>query len=614
VGEHDQTVLHDEDAHGDIHDDGRTLDHPEFAPGAGAGAEDDVYNDTPVYRDSHGKLIPDTVHVRLRAFSVTQWESQYSTVFAPVDFRLFEPSFAPVVDDSWRVVGHLGWIDGYDICVPYDTVRTGSKFWYILQARRLGEWRQQLLDEADRFDRGPLPFPVHPVHAPVPPGRFSTLWDDARRGPLKEKSIEEIYQNNLNYFLRGGGKAFVGGGALDSDYAPYLDLPPAGLPDEGVWGRPNKPFSSGYEFQVLVSPDGYLQAVLGVRKVPPKMYGERVLSIAFEVIDIALTILMIIDIVTIPVVLFRLGVVVAKEAAIRAVEVAIDREAKAALKLVEQEAKAQLELATRLEARASSDAVRAIGDGEARSAPRGLFQKQRAVALEQTAAAKEAEALATEGKIATAGSPERAQRLRAQAKSLRGEAAKLRGEAADYASGAKSATADLPTPEEVEKELDKIALGGGKPQKGFRVPLSSAERTPEAIARLQRSLQSTARGRVVFRVEGGGSMPRLGVDAAGNVSTGTGTLNLNFGSLERAMEFLEKRGPGARIISFEVDEAWVQSVRSAAMPEHMTGALGRDIRLVDVSYADDQMQIPEKLLHEMEKFIVPGSGKVLLVK
>jgi hypothetical protein len=341
MGQHDQTVLHDEDAEGNIHDDGRTLDHPEFAPGAGAGAEDNAYNDTPVYRYSHGKLIPDTVHVRLQAFSVTQWESQYSSVFAPADFRLFEPSFAPVVDDSWRVVGHLGWIDGYDICVPYDTVRTGSKFWYILQERRLGEWRQQLLDEADRFDRATLPFPVHPVHAPVPPGRFSTIWDDARRGPLKEKSIEEIYQNNLNYFLRGGGKAFVGGGSLDSDCAPYVDLPPPGLPDEGVWGRPNKPFSSGYEFQVLVSPDGYLQAVLGVRKVPPKMYGERVLSIVFEVIDIALTILMIIDIVTIPVALFRVGALVAREAAIRAVEVAIEREAKASLELAMKIAEAE---------------------------------------------------------------------------------------------------------------------------------------------------------------------------------------------------------------------------------------------------------------------------------
>ena len=56
MGEHDQAVLHGDDAHGNIHDDGRTLDHPEFAPGAG----DEAYGDTPVYRYSHDKLIPDT--------------------------------------------------------------------------------------------------------------------------------------------------------------------------------------------------------------------------------------------------------------------------------------------------------------------------------------------------------------------------------------------------------------------------------------------------------------------------------------------------------------------------------------------------------------------------
>jgi hypothetical protein len=243
-----------------------------------------------------------------------------------------------------------------------------------------------------------------------------------------------------------------------------------------------------------------------------------------------------------------------------------------------------------------------------------LFQKQRAAALERTALEKDAEALKVGEQVRTAGSPERAARLRARADELRAEGAKLRAQAAEYASGAKSATADLPTPEEVEAELDKIALGKGKPQKSFRVPLAEAERTPEALARLQRSLMSTARGRVVFRVEGGGGMPRLNVDPAGNVTTTSGTLNVNFGSLERALEFFAKRGSGARIIAFEVDEAWVQSVRSAAIPEHTTAGMGKEVRLVDVKFAEDQMQIPEKLLPEMEKFIVPGSGKVLIEK
>ena len=254
------------------------------------------------------------------------------------------------------------------------------------------------------------------------------------------------------------------------------------------------------------------------------------------------------------------------------------------------------------------------GGGRPGGGDASLFQKQRAAALERTALERDAEALKVEDQVRTAGSPDRAARLRARADALRGEAAKLRGQAAEYASGAKSATADFPTEEELDAEFDRIALGEGQLQKRFRVPLAEAERTPEALGRLQRSLMSTARGRVVFRVEGGGGMPRLNVDPAGNVTTGSGTLNVNFGSLERALEFFAKRGSGARIIAFEVDEAWVQSVRSAAIPEHTTAGMGKEVRLVDIRFAEDQMQIPEKLLPEMEKFIVPGSGKILIRK
>jgi hypothetical protein len=353
MGEHDQTVPHDEDAHQSIHDDGRTLrqgglvyneSYPKAAPEPGV---KQVF----IYRGE--KLIPDTVYIHSDAFSVTGWESHYSDLFAlePGHPKFhYEASFTPVVDDSWRVVGHVGWADGFDICVPSDTVQKGSKFWSILRQRRLGEERQQLLDEADKFDRGPYPNspfhavtmspPPRPKPAPcVPPAPTTkwkpTMWEEARSGPLKEKTIEEVYVNDLNYFVKGGGKALVGTSTymeiervnhLEHFRAgPYLDL--------------KIPGSSGYRFQVLVSPDGYLQAVLGIEEVRPKTHGDKIISDILEGIDIAMTVLMIIDIVTIPVVLFRLGALVAERAAIRAVEAVIDREAKAVLKLAEQEAK-----------------------------------------------------------------------------------------------------------------------------------------------------------------------------------------------------------------------------------------------------------------------------------
>jgi hypothetical protein len=349
-----------------IHDDGRTLrpvrkdeyvgiyddfGHRDMEPPSTARAAF-------VFRG--GKLIPDTVYIHRDPFDVTRWESHYSDVFAEEGHPKFyyEASFAPVVDDHWRVVGHVGWADGCDICVPSDTVQKGSKFWDILRKRRLDEARQQLLAEADRWDRGPFPnspFPRPTSSLPAAPkdGKrwrgpenclprhptmsFDTIWDEARRGPLKDKSIEETYLNDLNYFVQGGGKALVGfheylaertAGREDSSYGRYLDLK--------IYG------SSGYRFQVLVSPDGYLQAVLGIEKVHPKTRGDKIISDILEGIDVAMTVLMIIDIVTIPVVLFRLGALVARKVAIRALAVTVDREAKVALELALQRARREL--------------------------------------------------------------------------------------------------------------------------------------------------------------------------------------------------------------------------------------------------------------------------------
>jgi len=335
---------HVDDAHRSIHDDGRTLRpvrEDEFV-----GVYDDFgHRDLERPHDARaafvfrgGKLIPDTVYIHPDRFLITGWESHYSDVFASESPKFhYEASFAPVVDDSWRVVGHVGWADGCDICVPGETVQKGSKFWDILAERRLGEWRQRWLDDADRFDHALPAF--GPRSAPKPPPR-DPRWkpspqDEARRGPFRDPSSEFRYLHNLDYFVKGGGKALVGtytymeieraNNLKHSWYAPYLDLK--------VYG------SSGYRFQVLVSPDGYLQAVLGIDKVRPKTRGDKIISDVLEGIDIAMTVLMIIDIITIPVALFRLGALVAEKASIRAVEVVIDREAKEALKLAELEAR-----------------------------------------------------------------------------------------------------------------------------------------------------------------------------------------------------------------------------------------------------------------------------------
>ena len=148
----------------------------------------------------------------------------------------------------------------------------------------------------------------------------------------------------------------------------------------------------------------------------------------------------------------------------------------------------------------------------------------------------------------------------------------------------------------VEIKLTKAELGG-KP------------------ARLQRGLLSTGRGRVVLRVEGGGSQSALGVTAAGGVKIAPRMLYLNFGSVERALEFLAKRGPGHALwLSKSMRLGPSRCARRAVPQEGASLVNPKTPKLVDPSDAADQLQIPPDMIPEMEKFIVPGSGKVILTK
>src|SRR5882724_8113452 len=139
MGEHDQTVLHDEDAHASIHDDGRTLRQGGlvYNPGYPVAVPEPGAQRVFIYRGQ--KLLPDTVYIHSDAFLVTEWESLYSSVFTLGGSNFSRASFAPVIDDSWRVVGHVGWADGNDILVPEHTIRNNRLFWSILQKARRGE-------------------------------------------------------------------------------------------------------------------------------------------------------------------------------------------------------------------------------------------------------------------------------------------------------------------------------------------------------------------------------------------------------------------------------------------------------------------------------------------
>jgi hypothetical protein len=189
----------------------------------------------------------------------------------------------------------------------------------------------------------------------------------------------------------------------------------------------------------------------------------------------------------------------------------------------------------------------------------------------------------------------------------------------------------LPSAEEVDAALGGIEAGTLPPGAGavyIRLSAQAAARDAEAVAATVRPVfRSRTGNRVVFRVEGGTdaavrSHESLRVDASGNVTVlrAGRALNLNFGVFERASEFLIAHRRGARLVVFEVEEGWFQSLRSTATPERgqpavpggpAIGDVGGVPRTVDVRLGQDQLQIPDSLQAELQEFIVPGSGRVV---
>jgi hypothetical protein len=253
----------------------------------------------------------------------------------------------------------------------------------------------------------------------------------------------------------------------------------------------------------------------------------------------------------------------------------------------------------------------------ASAAERAAMEQRRAAAAKQREAARaERDAAEAERKLATAGSTKRAASLRAEAVRKRGEAGKLRAEALEFESGRKSFTEVIPSAEEFEAKSETLTSESkptGPEKAAYGERFGERLRDPSALPRLDRPLESDPRRgtRTVYRVQGPENR-RVTVGPDGSVHVRPGrTLYGNFGSLERAKEFLRKGPPGREIVAFEVQEAWVQSLRSAAIPEvEGTKVLkGKVPKLVDVRFGDDQFEIPGSYVADLQDAIVPNSGR-----
>jgi hypothetical protein len=202
--------------------------------------------------------------------------------------------------------------------------------------------------------------------------------EQARSGPLPEEEITK-YLRNLDKFVNGGGKAFVGRHFLKPGFASYVDLHPSGRSIGGV-GEPRKPYSSAYEFLVLVDPDGNLQGVMDIRK-DLKTQVEWDFEVFLGAVDLAMTFLMVIDIVPIAVVLFRLVGKMTTRATIWAIKSVAKREAKALLKEVEILTEAELKAirggmpATRPPLMSAEDLNKAVTQVKGVTGPKRMLER-----------------------------------------------------------------------------------------------------------------------------------------------------------------------------------------------------------------------------------------------
>jgi hypothetical protein len=350
----------------DAKDDGRTL--PPIRKSEYFHQYDDYANEIPdsEYLPSYAReaflfrgkeLIPETLrYVHGETFTPTKWESRYSTLSRTAKE---EQKFTPVIDDNYRIVGHLGWVGGHDIFVPQKTIGELSPFRTVFEEARLAEWHRQRVWSHDH----PIKFGAQPATGtkpPVPcwPGNRSNgaslkpILSEADRksfldGPGKDGSEEQRLRENINFLVAGGGTAIVGEQweALPHQPMPKLERyllgpgtsSPGYSPMAQTFATFAKP-SPYYRFLTLVGPDGLIQAVFRVQEFHPESREDKILRVALEVIDIAIMIWTVIDIVTIPIALARItGELVAREALIQALRAHESLEVKAVLDLTLRE-------------------------------------------------------------------------------------------------------------------------------------------------------------------------------------------------------------------------------------------------------------------------------------
>lgn len=117
----------------------------------------------------------------------------------------------------------------------------------------------------------------------------------------------------------------------------------------------------------------------------------------------------------------------------------------------------------------------------------------------------------------------------------------------------------------------------------------------------------------VYRVEG---LPntRIIIGEAGEVTiVGDKMLHLNFGQQARALDFLKMRladkMPGTNMKTFQVPRAYLEELRGSAVPQNLKSLYPNKPQIVDPTKAPDQFGLRKAQIRDLERVIIPGSGR-----
>jgi RHS repeat-associated protein len=138
--------------------------------------------------------------------------------------------------------------------------------------------------------------------------------------------------------------------------------------------------------------------------------------------------------------------------------------------------------------------------------------------------------------------------------------------------------------------------------------------TGALLTRLVSTALSRASVVTVYRVEGAVNTRVLISEAGEVILEGEKTLFLNFGQRARAIEFFDKRinqgMADTQIKSFQVSKAYLDEVRSTAVPERLARLHPDSPIQVDVTKAPDQYGLRRDQIEQLRTLIIKGSGKV----